>query len=545
MLREPKSSENNADDRYVALSHCWGRGQNICTTQATLESHKRGIDIQSLPQTFKDAIAIVRSLGVRYLWIDSLCIIQGDLHDWQVESAKMATVYRDAYLVLGAARGESDTQGFLGSRLRADEVVLTLPSAAETLSLLLQPPAALRWTNGGGGGDPVCREPLSKRAWCLQERYLPRRMLLYGSEQAFWECNRTRASEDGDSIPRHGDQLARIGRTANIPTSVFNRSSRDLSGSKDGVNHLDWYVMIEDYTRRGITAASDRLPALIGLVKAMTQCSKDDYMAGVWKSSLIEGLMWCGSQGAETLRHPGEYIAPSWSWASVAGAVQFPMYTWYDRATWMARMSDFEALASYVEHGFQLRDLEPEGRLKHGWLRVKGALLPVVSVEPHQETPPRMTQYFGQEPNRSPFTNRVIGLQVRTPPKATEIWVEGGFDKPTESRSNRQLFVIFLSRLPFILEDGFIDHRFGLIVEKAGDSEQYSRVGFVDGCLLWKAHSKVRRLVMKWRHGRSGSDYEVAGFPRPPLDENATDDLRPNDQANNPLQLEEKAIILV
>lgn len=63
---------------WVALSHCWGTEYTLKTTTDNLELHKRAIGWDSLPKTFKDAILVTRALQVRYLWIDSLCIIQDD-----------------------------------------------------------------------------------------------------------------------------------------------------------------------------------------------------------------------------------------------------------------------------------------------------------------------------------------------------------------------------------------------------------------------------------------------------------------------------------
>lgn len=332
-------------------------------------------------------------------------------------------------------------------------------------------------------------------------------MLLYGSQQTFWEYHELSASEDGDAIRNNGDYLTRICRTANIPASVLDRSCSEQPEGSEDVNYLDWYTTVEDYTGRSITAASDRLPALIGLARVTAQLSKDQYLAGLWKSSLIEGLIWCGSQGAETLEYPGEYIAPSWSCASVAGSVRFPIYSWYDRVRWRRTFSDSEALASYISHSFQLRDLEPEGRLKAGWLQISAAILPIASIEPRQENPPRIIQYFGQDPGRSPFADKNVRLRIKTSSETTEIWVEGGIDKPPSSGSNGQRFVIFLTRLPFILKHGFLDHRFGLIVERVGDDEKYRRVGFVDGCVPHKVYSGVRRLAMKLVHNGRAEDY--------------------------------------
>ncbi|KAM0248817.1 hypothetical protein ACHAQJ_009328 [Trichoderma viride] len=513
-LKEFRDFKYSGDSRYVALSHCWGTGPNLCTTRSTLHrvvklKHKHGIKVSELPPTFRDAVHVARSLSVRYLWIDSLCIVQDDLHDWQMESVKMATIYRDAYLVLGAACGRSDAQGFLHARHWQDVVTLTPSDQGTTLALQL-----LLIVMDEYHVDPISQEPLSKRAWCLQERYLPRRMLLYGSQKILWECQKMSASEEGDVTLHDGNHLERICRTANIPASVLARTCRErYIGDKD-VNYVDWYKMVEDYTERLITKSSDRLPALSGLAKAVAQFSNDEYLAGLWKNGLIEGLAWCGSQGAEKLEEPGEYISPSWSWASVIGTVQFPIYSWYERARWSANMSDFEPLAEYVSHSLDLLDLDPHGRLKGGLLRINAPLFPITSIEPRQSSPPSLVLYFGVAPIRSPFADKTIGVRRESALEIIEAWLEGGFDKPLESVSLDQLFVVFLARLPLILENGFMEHRFGLIVKKMGDGEQYRRVGFVDGLVLRKVYTPMKRQVLRILGDPDADKYGVAGFRR-------------------------------
>ncbi|PKK52246.1 hypothetical protein CI102_2356 [Trichoderma harzianum] len=526
-LKELRDFDHNTDSRYVALSHCWGTGPNLCTTRSTLQKHKHGIKVSELPPTFRDAVNVARNLSVRYLWIDSLCIVQDDPHDWQIESAKMASIYRDAYFVLGAACGESDAQGFLHSRHWQDVVTLTPLDQGTTLALQLLPPET-----DEDHVDTVSQEPLSKRAWCLQERYLPRRMLLYGSQQILWECQKMSASEEGDIRLHDGSHLERICKTANIPASVLARTCRErYVGDKD-VNYIDWYKMVEDYTGRFITKSSDRLPALSGLAKAVSQSSKDDYLASLWKNSLIEGLTWCGSQGAEKLEEPREYISPSWSWASVTGTVRFPIYSWYERARWSANMSDFEPLAEYVSHSLDLLDLDQHGRLKGGWLRINAPLFPITSLEPRESSPPDLVLYFGVAPMRSPFADKTIG---------------GGFDKPhDENVSLDQLFVVFLTRLPLILENGFMEHRFGLIVEKTGDGEQYRRVGFVDGLVLRKVYTPLKKWALKIAGDPDAEAYGVAGFRRP-LQEGDMHNLdeRPNRLAYDALWVRGADITLV
>ncbi|KAL6692998.1 heterokaryon incompatibility domain-containing protein [Trichoderma pleuroticola] len=540
-LKELRDFKHNTDSRYVALSHCWGTGPNLCTTRSTLHKHKHGIKVSKLPPTFKDAVHVARNLSVRYLWIDSLCIVQDDPHDWQIESAKMASIYRDAYFVLGAACGESDVQGFLHQRHWQDVVTLTPSDKGTTLALQLLPTET-----DEDHVDLVSQEPLSKRAWCLQERYLPRRMLLYGSQQILWECQKMSASEEGDITLHDGSHLERICKTANISASVLARTCRErYIGDKD-VNYADWYKMVEDYTGRFITKSSDRLPALSGLAKAVSQSSKDEYLAGLWKNGLIEGLVWCGSQGAEQLEEPEEYISPSWSWASVTGTVRFPIYSWYERARWSANMSDFEPLAEYVSHSLDVLDLDQHGRLKGGWLRINAPLFPITSLEPLQNPPPSLVLYFGVAPMRSPFTDKTIGVRRESAHETIEAWLEGGFDKPHEDVSLDQLFVVFLTRLPLILEHGFMEHRFGLIVEKTGEDEQYRRVGFVDGLVLRKVYTPLKREALKISGDPKAEAYGVAGFRRPLEDGDMHDlDKRPNRLAYDALWVWGTAITLV
>ncbi|KAK7416186.1 hypothetical protein QQX98_005383 [Neonectria punicea] len=187
------------------------------TTKPNFRDRLDGIDVKEMPQTFRDAVKVTRSLGLRHLWIDSLCIIQKDLEDWQIESAKMADVYRDAYLVLGAATGVSDASGFLRPRKLQDTVKFE-----PNLYLYLLPPPSRRWTfNNTNAIDPLAAEPLSGRAWCLQKRCLPRRSLQYGSHQIFWECECIRASEDGDIVTRKDDYLKSLSYSGTVEESAF------------------------------------------------------------------------------------------------------------------------------------------------------------------------------------------------------------------------------------------------------------------------------------------------------------------------------------
>jgi hypothetical protein len=88
---------------FVTLSHCWGKAKFIQTTKATLEDREKNIPFNHLPQAFQDAVAITRRLGVRYLWINSLCIIQDVLSDWEIESSRMASIFSNSWLNLASS----------------------------------------------------------------------------------------------------------------------------------------------------------------------------------------------------------------------------------------------------------------------------------------------------------------------------------------------------------------------------------------------------------------------------------------------------------
>jgi len=98
-------------ERYICLSHCWGDFQPICTTTANINDYKKSISWKSLPKTFQDTVDLARFLNVRYLWIDSLCIIQDDLKDWEREAAEMANIYSKSYLTIAATAAFDCSQG--------------------------------------------------------------------------------------------------------------------------------------------------------------------------------------------------------------------------------------------------------------------------------------------------------------------------------------------------------------------------------------------------------------------------------------------------
>ena len=116
------SSTVGLTGQYCTLSHCWGSPYKkpLCLLSQNKARFLEGISIVDLPATFRDAVAVTRALGIRYLWIDSLCILQDSYDHWMQESAIMGAIYENAYVRLSADSAEDSSEG-LGS-------VLAMPS---------------------------------------------------------------------------------------------------------------------------------------------------------------------------------------------------------------------------------------------------------------------------------------------------------------------------------------------------------------------------------------------------------------------------------
>lgn len=173
-------TNQEARDRYIALSHCWGQlsdDQRFCTYDSNLDQRMADIPYDQLPATFRDAVVVTRALCIRYLWIDSLCIIQQNATDWANESARMADVFSNAYCTIAASSASSSLVGFLGPRAPRDAFRTTTSSG----------PVYLAEPIDDFAGD-VENSVLSTRGWVFQERALSRRTIYFTSKQVYWEC---------------------------------------------------------------------------------------------------------------------------------------------------------------------------------------------------------------------------------------------------------------------------------------------------------------------------------------------------------------------
>ncbi|KAH7378118.1 heterokaryon incompatibility protein-domain-containing protein [Cadophora sp. MPI-SDFR-AT-0126] len=310
---------NGMKGEWLTLSHCWGGGATLMTTSDTLQDHKSSIPIESLPATFRDAVFLTRRLGYRYIWIDSLCIIQNIHEDWTSESSQMFRVYTNASINLSASAARNPKDGIFesGNGMRKYSAPLTtLDCRSETKNM--QGVVGVRPQLGGAGPFVLLpNEPLHRRAWVLQESVLSPRRIDFASTQLYWEC-RTALHTEG--YPRSSDGesfLTASGRMLHRMETERMEENPDIDryfrSAKDPISW--WYPMLYDsYRVRGITMDHDVFPALAGVAEQVARRTGYHYKAGLWLEDLHRGLLW---QSSDFSQETEDKSCPSWTWASV------------------------------------------------------------------------------------------------------------------------------------------------------------------------------------------------------------------------------------
>ncbi|KAH7401041.1 heterokaryon incompatibility protein-domain-containing protein, partial [Phaeosphaeria sp. MPI-PUGE-AT-0046c] len=326
-------------ERYVALSHCWGSSQPLTLTRATATELFQGITLDRLPKTFQDAIAVTRRFGLRYLWIDSLCIYQDDKYDWGMEASRMKDIYRNAAFCIAATHAADSTAGLFHER--DNRAVCPLD-----IDISWQNPRAM---NGAsmqefqmlptGLYSVVCEHlneiwliddaPLNQRAWVAQERYLATRVLHFTEEAVFWQCFASWSTEAfPDGLPLFYGQLCQVRKETRLKTLVQEYRYKKV---ESGQEHEDstrllvnirnyWRDFIRSYSGYKLTHESDIFVALQGIAQdIVTNTLEDRMVAGLSEERLMQELCWKSNshecRPGESHR-PAKWRAPSWSWAS-------------------------------------------------------------------------------------------------------------------------------------------------------------------------------------------------------------------------------------
>lgn len=317
----------------MALSHCWGGKLQNRTTRATLEKHQRNIDPGQLSKTIRDACQTAKSIGIRYLWVDSLCIIQEDVEDFARESCKMASVYEQACCVIAATAAPDGTVG------------LFQRTTSQCLAMLPCDPKRPEQGNMYFGfqndhfsrqddqvqEDSLFHSPLNKRGWVLQERLFARRIIHFGEDQMYWECDKIFVGEDNSDLTGAADLTI---YTRSLFCNIIDdfrgfrrnpKSTDKFHYVRDDQLHSLWAGLVTAYSRCGLSDPNDKLPALQSLTSELASILNLPFHEGHLFDDtrmVLSDLLWRAAKG-HSLVKPRQPRAPSWSWASMDGPIDF------------------------------------------------------------------------------------------------------------------------------------------------------------------------------------------------------------------------------
>ena len=319
---------------YAALSYCWEAPSSVnpasVLTGATIGALTKRLPVEELPRSVRDAIEVTRSLGIPYLWVDRLCILQDDKEELREECGAMCDIYDGATLTLAAlddpaspnggglfaAREVQDElragpgPGFANPRVKCKlgkrelgtvYVGRVIPKDDEDMAHLADELASSRWNT---------------RGWTYQERMLSRRLVYFGARQLYWECQQGVANEEG-SVEDLGSGRFTNG-TSDLSTGQSKRDFRNgvkwggrmellarivrVFMSRIGSQLMaqvvvgdPWTKVVREYSHRQLSVEADKLTAVDGVAQALgRRLPLGEYFYGVWLDNLALQLLWLG-----------------------------------------------------------------------------------------------------------------------------------------------------------------------------------------------------------------------------------------------------------
>jgi hypothetical protein len=272
------------------------------TVKANEKDNHRAISIQSLPKTYQDAVFLTRKLGIPYIWIDSLCIVQDDPAEWQEEASKMADIYQASMLTIAAASAHNGSIGlFLDS---------------------LKPPTKLVWDDRDtgpsesncyarcpvGSSKSLWNAPLNSRGWVLQELILARRILYCADDQFYWQCRSRFTCEDG-----HMEEAS----FGSVRKSFLSVESGRMDFTAPLLSLQTWWIWVMEYSRRHLTYHHDRIPAIAGMTNYYRNATSKVSALGLWTDTMWFDLGWRISGDEGRIVHTRLETIPSWTWICI------------------------------------------------------------------------------------------------------------------------------------------------------------------------------------------------------------------------------------
>lgn len=360
---------------YVTLSYCWGSPKDaLAQLKTTMENFARMIEAiprASMSQTLIDAVHVCQALGVRYLWVDAVCIIQDSVGDWELESAMMAHIYQHSIFTAYAWSSTSCQESFLRRNRKSVDVEFRsrLSPGIKGRFSLVSSGYRMSGPDIYDGGFPYLDDidaELESRGWSLQEKEMSPRKLLFGKAMLHWQCSHTQ-SENGLARGLEGGNMLEFLRDAGDRAEYCSWPRR--------AKQRHWLDILPQHCHRELTYPTDRLPSLSGMAKILSDRTKDRYLAGIWEVYLPESLLWSVvidlkrdrpttvSELAQRRAHAVPYIAPSWSPLSTQRSIKYPA---------LGVEQYVKSEIDVLETNVAVQGLNPFGMIQSGYVKLRG-----------------------------------------------------------------------------------------------------------------------------------------------------------------------------
>ena len=355
------------NSRYMALSYCWGTTSFFQLSKDSSPMLLDGVSLEEFPKTIQDAIEVTRRLGVRFIWVDSLCMFQDSKGSpsWLDEALQMDKVYAHSYATIAATCARTANEGMFRKRF-LDYVTLQLPAhnLGDRRSLTLPTKFVVADNNIK---DNFALAPLRERAWTVQERFMAPRLLHFAQRELFWECKTHFASESWpslkDSDAKHISSFETNFKQLN---SIQNDCSLNCHQAEGCPVLKAWVRVTQTYSAGALTRADDKLIALAGMAKRFALLFGSAYLAGLWKRHLPNLLLW-KVDGQLRPSRPATYRAPSFCWTAIDAKISY----WNINCS-TSDLDGFEILDVHMEAAGASDDLF--GPVKGGYIQMRTRL---------------------------------------------------------------------------------------------------------------------------------------------------------------------------
>ncbi|KAK4095820.1 HET-domain-containing protein [Parathielavia hyrcaniae] len=318
-LRLVERVSNVAEDdlRYAALSYTRGDAwpdTAVQTSPENLDDRKGGIDLADLPRTFRDAVSVCQSLGIRYLWIDTLCILD-DAEDWKREVLTMHKNFGHAEITIAATSSTTPQSSFLARNISA---LAAAKIGDEKRHAIFSPQEDE--TSGMRTSD-VDGSLWKRDAWAMVERMLSARIIQFARNKIYFECRRALRSEENDAET-----------VTSKPSSNFWPRVEDRGANGEQYSpflYEQWRTFLVEYTSKQLSRqTADKLLPVQTVAESMAAAINDEYLefAGMWREDLAAQLLWYANNDPDdtTLSTmPRAKRAPTWSWAQCKANIGF------------------------------------------------------------------------------------------------------------------------------------------------------------------------------------------------------------------------------